>query len=113
MGETALRAHGDPVWLRRGATAEETGRCWPEGPEDKATVIPTERLLGAMLCSKINALTLHIVSLVCICQSQSPNSSHPPLSPLVSIRLFSTSVTLFLLMRTYRRAQGTLLNALW
>ena len=38
--------------------------------------------------------------LVYICQSQSPNSSHhhpPPLSPpLVSIRLFSTSVSLFL-----------------
>ena len=32
------------------------------------------------------------------CQSQSPNSSHsPPLSPLVSIHLFSTSVSLFLL----------------
>ena len=39
--------------------------------------------------------------LVYICQSQSPSSSHhhhPPslLSPLVSIRLFSTSVSLFL-----------------
>ena len=39
--------------------------------------------------------------LVYICQSQSPNSSHHhhspmPLSPLVSIRLFSTSVSLFL-----------------
>ena len=32
-----------------------------------------------------------------ICQSQSPNSPHLPLSPLVTVSLFSTSVTLFLL----------------
>ena len=31
-----------------------------------------------------------------ICQSQSCSSSHPPLRPLVSILLFSTSVSLFL-----------------
>ena len=31
-----------------------------------------------------------------ICQSQSPNSSHPPFSPSVSIHLFSTSLSLFL-----------------
>ena len=36
---------------------------------------------------------LYIVSVVYICQSQSPNSSHPTLSPLVSIHLFSMSVS--------------------
>ena len=39
--------------------------------------------------------TLYIV--VCICQSQTPNLSLPdPLSPLVTISLFSVSVNLFL-----------------
>ena len=36
---------------------------------------------------------------MCICQSQSPNSSHPSLSPLVSIHFFSTFVSLFLLCK--------------
>jgi len=33
---------------------------------------------------------------VCVCQSQPPNLSLPPLSPLETLNLFSTSVTLFL-----------------
>ena len=40
-----------------------------------------------------------------ICQSQSPNSSHPPFSPLVSIHSFSTSVSLFLLCKWDRLYQ--------
>ena len=40
---------------------------------------------------------LHMVSIVYICHSQSPDSSHLPFPTLVSICLFSLSVTLFLL----------------
>ena len=43
---------------------------------------------------------LYIVLIVYMCQSQSPNSSQPPrLSPLVSLHLFFTSVSLFLLCK--------------
>ena len=42
---------------------------------------------------------LYIVSIVYMCQSQPSNSSHPLLSPLVSIHLLSTSVSLFLLCK--------------
>ena len=36
---------------------------------------------------------------MCLCQSQSFSSSHPPLSPLVSVHLISASVSLFLLCK--------------
>ena len=41
---------------------------------------------------------LLVIYFIHICQSQSPNSSHPPrpFPPLVSIHLFCTSVALFL-----------------
>ena len=35
-------------------------------------------------------------TIVCVCQSQSPSYPSPPLTPLVTISLFITSVTLFL-----------------
>ena len=45
-------------------------------------------------------LVIYFIQIVYICQSQSPNSSHnhsyPCFLPLVSILLFSTSVSLFL-----------------
>ena len=41
---------------------------------------------------------LYLVSVVCTCESQSPNSSHLPFSLLASLS-FSTSVTLFLLCK--------------
>ena len=40
-----------------------------------------------------------LYTVVYICQSQSPNSSHPRFLPLVSVRLFSTCVSLFLLCK--------------
>ena len=49
------------------------------------------------LCSTVGShqlSTLYVI--VYICQSQSRNSSHPAFPPLVSIHLFSTSVSLFL-----------------
>ena len=49
------------------------------------------------LCYTVGSHWLSILYIVvCMCQSQSPNSSHPPLPCLVTISLFSTSVTLFL-----------------
>ena len=44
-------------------------------------------------------LQLNFFKIVYIGQSRSPNSSSPPLPPLTSIRLFSTSVSLFLLCK--------------
>ena len=38
-----------------------------------------------------------------MCQSQSPNSSHPLLSPLDVIHVFSTPVSLFLLCKKVRQ----------
>ena len=49
------------------------------------------------LCYTVGPYQLSILYIVvCICQSQSPNLSFPPSSPLVTISSFSTSVTLFL-----------------
>ena len=49
------------------------------------------------LCYTVGPYQLFILYLVvCICQSQSPNLSLPPLYPLVAISLLFTSVTLFL-----------------
>ena len=42
---------------------------------------------------------LYIVSVVYVCQFQSPNSFHSTLSPWVPISLFSLSVSLFLLCK--------------
>ena len=41
---------------------------------------------------------IHSTNSIYICQSQSPNSSHPT-PPLITISSFSTSVTLFLLCK--------------
>ena len=41
------------------------------------------------LYSGFSLVTLFTVLIVYVCQSQPPTSSHPPLSPLVSIDLFS------------------------
>lgn len=42
---------------------------------------------------------LYTVSIVCMCRSQSPDSSHLPSFPLISLPLFSTSVPLLLLCK--------------
>ena len=48
------------------------------------------------LCYIVGSHQLSVLYIVVyICQSQSPNSSHPSFPPLVSIYLFSTSVSLF------------------
>ena len=49
---------------------------------------------SSILAQRIPWTILYVV--VCICQSQPPNSSLPYLSSLVNISLFSISVTLFL-----------------
>ena len=44
--------------------------------------------------------SLYLVSIVCVCQSQSPNSSHLLLPQLKSICLFCMSVSLFLFCKS-------------
>ena len=56
----------------------------------------------SFLCYTVSShLLCYIQNQQCVCQFQSPNSSHhhSPLSPLVSIHLFSMSVSLFLLCK--------------
>ena len=49
------------------------------------------------LCYTVGPCRLSILNIVvCTCQSQSPNLSLPQLSPLVTLSLFSMSVSLFL-----------------
>ena len=58
------------------------------------------RVLSRVPCAIKQVLTSYLLAAaaVYIYQFQSPNSSHP-VSPLVSIHLFSTSESLFLLCR--------------
>ena len=52
-----------------------------------------------LLCPSCKLSIFYIVSTVYMCQSQPPNSSHPLLFPLISIQLFSTTMSLFLLCK--------------
>ena len=84
QSESAIRIHICPLfWIsfscRSLQSTEQSSLCYAVGSHQLSI--------------------LYIVSIVYICQSQSPNSSHIPLSPLVSIHLFSTSVALFLLCK--------------
>ena len=55
------------------------------------------RVLSSISCAIQQILQLSVLyKVVCICQSQSPSLSLPPLSPLVTVSSFSVSVHLFL-----------------
>ena len=103
--EMSLRAHKSCLQISEELSAPSSG-VLPSQPMEMSDLLTSpwegQSSRWSLLCYTVwshQLSVLYAVSIVYMCRSQSPNTSHPLLSPLVSICLFSTSVSVFLLCK--------------